>query len=334
MTPSLSWLRSTKRGRACRCAPSLLELPEVVDHDDRVPVDVQPVLAGDLLHPLAAVRRPDPQGAVDAEGVQAEGAPVEEHVLAGVRAEALAEEHHPRPGSGALPHALEHAQPEQPVLLARGLDHPERQRRGPPGVLQRHGGDVAQRQVLQRQRRPRSSRSPCRSVTRGRSSDRSKAPVRSISASARSTRSRGAPGAVQSDVHLHGGGTGRLAHHRLDGQIRVRRPDAPGAAAAGRMARACRRPSRPRVAQGTRLPGPPLTVDGTQRVASSTSITGTSAVVPGLQPLHRPVPERGDADPECRQEGAVARPLSRRREGPAAAGRPAARPASASRCSP
>jgi hypothetical protein len=38
----------------------LLELLDVVD-DDRVPVDVKPVHAGDLPHPLAAVRRPDPR---------------------------------------------------------------------------------------------------------------------------------------------------------------------------------------------------------------------------------------------------------------------------------
>jgi hypothetical protein len=68
-------------------------------------------------------------------------------------------------------------------------------------------------------------------------------------------------------------GTGRLPHDGLDGWT-VREwlwPD---------ETRACRRPSRPRVAQETRLPGPPLTVDGTQRAASPGSITGTSAAVP------------------------------------------------------
>ena len=53
------------------------------------------------------------------------------------------------------------------------------------------------------------------------SSDRSKAPVRSISASARSTRSRGGRGAVEADVDLDRRRPGRLAHHRLDGQVEV-----------------------------------------------------------------------------------------------------------------
>ena len=40
--------------------------------------------------------RADPQRPVDAEGPRAQGAPVQEDVLAGVRAEALAEQHDPR----------------------------------------------------------------------------------------------------------------------------------------------------------------------------------------------------------------------------------------------
>ena len=59
-------------------------------------VDVEALPAGDLVHPLAAVRGADPQRPVDAEGLQAQGAPVQEDVLARVRPEALAEEDDPR----------------------------------------------------------------------------------------------------------------------------------------------------------------------------------------------------------------------------------------------
>ena len=79
----------------------------VVEHPDEGGVDVGSGGSGDLAHPLAAVRRADPQGAVDPECLRAQGAPVHEHVLAGVRPEALAEQHHPagggrRAGRGAV----------------------------------------------------------------------------------------------------------------------------------------------------------------------------------------------------------------------------------------
>ena len=95
VTPSLSWLSRTYRRRLRRSVAERLELGEVVDHGDAVPVDVEPVRAGDLVHPPAAVRRADPQRAVDAQRLRAQGAPVQEDVLAGVRPEALTEDHDP-----------------------------------------------------------------------------------------------------------------------------------------------------------------------------------------------------------------------------------------------
>ena len=99
-------------------------------------------------------------------------------------------------------------------------------------------------------------------------------------------------------------------------------------------ASACRRPSRPRPAQDTRLPGPPLTVGGTHRSASPRLEHRHVGRRPGLDPLHRPVPQRGGAGTQPGEEAARGRPAA---TAPAAraAPRPAGGPArSASACSP
>jgi hypothetical protein len=91
----------------------------VVEHLDEGGVDVWPGGSGDLSHPLAAVGGPDPQGAVDPERLRAQGAPVHEHVLAGVCSEALAEQHHPRPPvGGTIAEPFQDVQHQQTVLLA------------------------------------------------------------------------------------------------------------------------------------------------------------------------------------------------------------------------
>ena len=211
------------------------ELVDVVDHGDAVPVDVEAVRAGDLVHPLAAVRRADPQGPVDAQRLQTQGAPVQEDVLAGVRTEALAEEDDPRAAALAVRlQPLEDAQPQQPVLLA-GLPHPpERQRRGPPRVLHRHRRHVATGQVLGRR-----ERDVVDVAQAGRRDQHEEGAVEGAGALHLGEREVDplphGGGAVEPDVDLHRCREGRLAHHRLDGQVRESPPagPAPGPAARG-----------------------------------------------------------------------------------------------------
>jgi hypothetical protein len=98
-------------------------LAEVVEDPDECRIDVRSRVAGHLAHPFAAVRSADPQGTVDPEGLRAEGAPVHQDVLAGVRSEALTEQHDPRPRPGRpAPQALDHAQQQQPVLFPGRAD--------------------------------------------------------------------------------------------------------------------------------------------------------------------------------------------------------------------
>ena len=121
----------------------------VVEHPDEGGVDVGSGGSGDLAHPLAAVRRADPQGAIDPECLRPQGAPVHEHVLAGVRPKALAEQHHPGAAvGGPVAEAFEDVQHEQAVLLAGCADPAQGQRGRALGVLQGHRGHVAEGEVL------------------------------------------------------------------------------------------------------------------------------------------------------------------------------------------
>jgi len=121
----------------------------VVEHPDEGGVDVGSRGPGDLSHPFAAVGRSDPQSTVDPECLRAQGAPVHEHVLAGVRPEALAEQHHPGAAvGGPVAETLEDVQHEQAVLLAGRTDPAQGQGGRALGVLQGHRGHIAQGEVL------------------------------------------------------------------------------------------------------------------------------------------------------------------------------------------
>jgi len=121
----------------------------VVEHPDEGGVDVGSGGSGDLAHPLAAVRRTDPQGAIDSECLRAQGAPVHEHVLAGVRPEALTEQHHPGATvGGPVAETFEDVQHEQPILLPCRTDPAQGQWGRALGILQGHHGHVAEGEVL------------------------------------------------------------------------------------------------------------------------------------------------------------------------------------------
>ena len=122
-------------------------------------------------------------------------------------------------GPGRSRRRCEDPQPQQPVLLPGPAHHPEGQRRRAARVLQRHGGDVAEREVLQR-----GGGDVVDVAGAGGGDEDEQRPVqragplqlghRQVDPLARGRR------VVQPDVHLHRGGAGGRAHDGLDRQVR------------------------------------------------------------------------------------------------------------------